>query len=424
MHWLVREYQDDDFEGVVHLLDATAAEQASVFSLGECVVALRARQASAVAVRGGEIVGAVIALVAGDRAWIARLAVREDLRGQGIPSSLLNALDRQLVAAHVRRVGYVLPHEELMAEGLRKAGYETQPAIAYFEKVLALEPGQAAVLETLGGEVLAPRLWDELLGMREEKAVIERRVIAPLTHLELAAQHGVVAPRAVLLFGPPGTGKTTFARAVAARLQWPFVELLPSRLAEEDAGLAAGLRDAFSLVGQLDRVVVFIDEIEEIAAARHGAGTNRMHGVTNELLKVIPAFRHRSNRLLIAATNAVHSLDSAVLRPGRFDYILPIGSPDEPARRALWGSHARDGGVDLDALVLASRDLTTAEIQHAARAAAQASFERELLAPTSEGVTEGPTTEDYVAAIAGIRPSLVPEVREAFAADTATYARF
>ena len=247
MHWLVREYQDDDFEGVVHLLDATAAEQASVFSLGECVVALRARQASAVAVRGGEIVGAVIALVAGDRAWIARLAVREDLRGQGIPSSLLNALDRQLVAAHVRRVGYVLPHEELMAEGLRKAGYETQPAIAYFEKVLALEPGQAAVLETLGGEVLAPRLWDELLGMREEKAVIERRVIAPLTHLELAAQHGVVAPRAVLLFGPPGTGKTTFARAVAARLQWPFVELLPSRLAEEDAGLAAGLRDAFRL---------------------------------------------------------------------------------------------------------------------------------------------------------------------------------
>ncbi|MEI7745195.1 MAG: GNAT family N-acetyltransferase [Chloroflexota bacterium] len=423
MPWLVREYQDEDFEGVVRLLDATGAAQASVFSFGECIVALRARQASAVAVHAGEVVGAVIAIVAADRAWVARLAISEELRGQGMASALLLALDRQLVTAHVRRVGYVLPHEELMADGLRKAGYEAQPAVAYFEKRLALEPGQAAVLDALGGEVLSPRLWDDLLGMREEKAVIERRVIAPLVHPELAAQHGVVAPRAVLLFGPPGTGKTTFARAVAAKLEWPFVELLPSRLAEEDAGLAAGLREAFAQLGQLDRVVVFIDEIEEIAAARQGAGMSRLHGVTNELLKVIPTFRQRSNRLLVAATNAVHSLDPAVVRPGRFDYVIPIGSPDEEARRALWGSHTRGSVVDLDSIVAASAHLTTAEIQHAAQSAAQASFERELLDDGAEAVTDGATTQDYLTAIGAIRPSLVPAIREAFEADTRTYAR-
>lgn len=423
MPWLVREYQDEDFEGVVRLLDATGAAQASVFSFGECIVALRARQACAVAVRAGEVVGAVISIVAADRAWVARLAISEELRGQGMASALLLALDRQLVAAHVRRVGYVLPHEELMADGLRKAGYEVQPAVAYFEKRLALEPGQAAVLDALGGEVLSPRLWDELLGMREEKAVIERRVIAPLTHPELAAQHGVVAPRAVLLFGPPGTGKTTFARAVAAKLEWPFVELLPSRLADDDAGLAAGLREAFAQLGQLDKVVVFIDEIEEIAAARQGAGMSRLHGVTNELLKVIPAFRQRSNRLLVAATNAVHSLDPAVVRPGRFDYVIPIGSPDEEARRALWGSHARGQAVDVEAIVAASAHLTTAEIQHAALAAAQASFEREFLGDESGTVTDGATTGDYLAAIGAIRPSLVPSIREAFEADVQTYAR-
>ena len=69
-----------------------------------------------------------------------------------------------------------------------------------------------------------------------------------------------------MLFGPPGTGKTTFAKGAASRLGWPFVELFPSRLAgESPAGLAAALREAFSLVAELDKVVLFIDEVEEIA---------------------------------------------------------------------------------------------------------------------------------------------------------------
>ena len=423
MPWLVREYQDDDFEGVVRLLDATSSHQASIFSFPECIVSLRARQAAVVAVRHGEVVGTAIAIVAADRAWVARLAIADDLRGQGMASQLLLALDRQLVAAHVRRVGYVLPHEELVAEGLRKAGYEAQPAVAYFEKTLSLEPGQAAIVESLGGEVLSPTLWDAMLGMAFEKAVIERRVIAPLTHPEMAAQHGVTPPRAVLLFGPPGTGKTTFARAVASRLQWPFVELLPSRLADDDAGLAAGLRDAFARIAHLDRVVVFMDEIEEIAAIRQGAHAGRLHGVTNELIKVLPAFRQRGGRLLVASTNAVDALDPAVVRPGRFDYVIPIGTPDTDARRALWSARADAARVDVDRLVAASEQLTTAEIQHAAQTAAQASFERELLEPGSAEVTEGPTTEDYLGAIGGIRPSLTPELRQRFEEDIAAHAR-
>ena len=94
-----------------------------------------------------------------------------------------------------------------------------------------------------------------------------------------------------MLFGPPGTGKTTFAKAVASRLNWPFVEVFPSRLAGDQNGLAGGLRDIFNTINDLDNVVVFIDEVEEIASKRKGDPPSPTQGVTNELLKLIPTFR-------------------------------------------------------------------------------------------------------------------------------------
>ncbi len=73
--------------------------------------------------------------------------------------------------------------------------------------------------------------------------------------------------------------------------------------------------------------MLFLDEVEEIAGTRAGTATDPAHGVTNELLKRIPAFREHDHRLLARATNAVRSLDPALLRPGRFDYIIPVGPP-------------------------------------------------------------------------------------------------
>ncbi|MFE7775041.1 GNAT family N-acetyltransferase [Streptomyces sp. NPDC057445] len=428
MNWLIHDYRESDLAAVVHLIDTTAElGQESVFSLAECIGALTSRQPAVVAVHQGVPIGAALATVAGERAWVMRIAISSAWRGRGLASALLVELERRLVAARVSRIAYVLPEEELLGEGLLNAGYTRQPAVAYFEKSEPAHGPAAGLLEDLGGRFLAGGLWAQVAGMEAEKDLIERRVVVPLAQPERAARHGVRPPRAITLFGPPGTGKTTFARGIASRLGWPFVELLPSRLADE-GNLAAALRSAFARIAELERVLVFIDEVEEIAPVRtEPAQPGGMHGVTNELLKLIPGFREGGERLLVCATNSVRSLDPAFLRHGRFDYLIPIGTPDKAARSAIWSRYT-DGRPDVDvtALVAVSELFTPADIEHAARIAAQSAFERDLQGNGSgtEGYRAGAGTDDYLAAIAQCRPTVTPEMIDRFEEDITAHARF
>jgi SpoVK/Ycf46/Vps4 family AAA+-type ATPase len=265
--------------------------------------------------------------------------------------------------------------------------------------------------------------WDRLGGMVKEKELIERRVILPLAQPQVAGRLGLVPPRAIVLFGPPGTGKTTFAKGAASRLGWPFVELFPSRLAgESPAGLAAALREAFALVAELDKVVVFIDEVEEIAGVRQPRTASAAQGVTNEMLKLIPPFRDQDERLLICATNSVRALDSAFLRHGRFDYVIPVGPPDPAAREAIWDRYLAavpHDGLDTAAIVAESRLFTPADIEFAARRAAQLAFERVVFKSGNEEVT----TADVRRGIAETRRTLTPEMVAEFEQDIQAYAR-
>ena len=202
---------------------------------------------------------------------------------------------------------------------------------------------------------------------------------------------------------------------------WPFVELFPSRLAAAGiGGLAASLREAFAEFAELDELVLFIDEVEEIATARTGASTAEL-GVTNELLKLIPAFRQHDSRLLVCATNAVHSLDSAFLRPGRFDYVIPVGPPDQPARKAIWQRYLGEANahIDVERLVAASELFTPADIEFAARKGAQSAFEREMR--DSRG--QPATTEDYLRAIGDVRPTLTAEMLAEYERGKTEFAR-
>ena len=424
--WITRDYHDDDLEHVVHLWESTSVlGQASVFGVSECIGALRAHEPAVVAVVGGDVIGVALATIAGDRAWVTRIAVSPEHRRQGVSAALLSALERRILDRGVRRLAYVLPEGDGFEVGLAKAGYSRTPAVAYYEKVEPLAPGEAHVLEALGGRVLPAGAWDGIAGMRTEKSMIERRVVLPLQEPEKAQAHGVLPPRAIVLFGPPGTGKTTFARGIASRLEWPFVEIFPSRLAAGEGGLANALREVFAQIAELERVVLFMDEVEEIAPMREGAPSSAVHGVTNELLKLIPAFRERDTRLLVAATNSIRSMDSAFLRPGRFDYLLPVGPPDAVAREALWlrfvtASQRQD--VDVVALAEATDGFTPADIEYAARVAAQSAFEREVVDGLA-AAERGASTDDYLAAIGQVKPTVTREMRAEFAEDIGAFAR-
>lgn len=421
--WRLRDYHDEDLDQAIVVWDQSRGPGSAepVFSVAEVMAAARAGQPAVVAEVGDEVVGMAVAQTQGERAWILLVALGSRWRHRGIGSALLADLERRLRSAGVRRICAMMPAGATGAVALENSGYVRREGLVYYEMLEHLGPDQANLLEELGGLMLPPGLWGDMAGMEAEKQIIERRIVDPLGHPEVAERYGVSPPKAVILFGPPGTGKTSFAKAISSRLGWPFVELFPSRLAAAgNGGLAASLREAFAEMAELDELVLFIDEVEEIATDRAGASTDAL-GVTNELLKLIPAFRQHDSRLLVCATNAVHSLDSAFLRPGRFDYVIPVGPPDQPARRAVWQRYLgpAGAGVDVDRLVAASEFFTPADIEFAARKGAQAAFEREM----RDGRGEPATTADYLTAIGEIRPTLTPAMLAAFERGKDEFAR-
>lgn len=415
--WRLRDFHDDDLDQVISVWDQSRepAEPAPAFPVSEVVSAARAGQPAVVAVVADQLVGMAVAQVNGDRAWIAMIALSSRWRNRGIGSALLAELESRLRALGARRISALLPDEATGTAALSNSGYTQRCDLRYFEKVDHVGPSDSGLLAALGGHIMAHRLWQDMAGMETEKRIIERRIVLPLAQPDLATRYGVSPPKATILFGPPGTGKTSFAKAVAGRLGWPFIEIFPSRLAAPDVTMPTALREVFSNLNELEAAVVFIDEVEEIAGSRSGIPSDPAHGVTNELLKLIPTLRQQDERLLICATNSVRSLDSAFLRPGRFDYIIPVGPPDDAARKAIWGRYlgANIDGVEVDKLVEATEMFTPADIEFAARKGAQCAFEREIESRRGEPAR----TDDFLAAIADTRPTLTDAMLEEFNED-------
>ena len=424
--WRIRDFHSDDLDGILRLWEEiTAAKTEPVYGLSE-VLASCQKDDAVIALAGDEVVGAAVGRAAHAQGWVVFLATAERFQGRGIGTALLAGLEKKMSRHALTKLSALMPESATRVDAFVKRGFEVKQHLRYFERHIPVQREELRSLSELGGRILPRDLWEGVGGMTAEKELLERRLVMPLAKPDMAEQYGVVPPKAVVLFGPPGTGKTTFAKAIASRLEWPFVEVFPSRLAADPKGLAGALRETFLKISELEHAVVFIDEVEEIAAQRGGEPPSALQGVTNELLKIIPAFREQPGRLLVCATNFIRALDSAFLRHGRFDYVIPIGLPDVAARQAIWERYIPEGmktTVDLEALVTASDGFSPADIEYAARRASQQALERALFENSNQSRPGGPGTEDYLVAIRSTRTTVSPQVSSEFLEDIERLAR-
>jgi transitional endoplasmic reticulum ATPase len=284
-------------------------------------------------------------------------------------------------------------------------------------KYMVQGPTARVTTPDLAPASVEPGAWEALAGMTELKNLIERRVLLPVRERARAERHGIGLPSAVLLFGPPGTGKTALARAIAGRLGWAFVEVDLSTVALD----AARLRRLFERLFQLEEAVIFFDEFEHLGLKREGQMAP-VEPLTAELLRGLPSLRASGRLLAVCATNYVRLLDPALLRPGRFDLVLPVGLPDAADRAALFQrllARRPCGEIDFPAIVARSEGLTPADLGAVCQRAAQAAFEREV----QNGRESRIETADLVRALDSYRPTVSPDEHAAFAEDVASFAR-
>ncbi|HET9725215.1 MAG TPA: ATP-dependent zinc metalloprotease FtsH [Actinomycetota bacterium] len=189
---------------------------------------------------------------------------------------------------------------------------------------------------------------------------------------------GAKIPRGVLLFGPPGAGKTLLARAVAGEAGVPFYSISGSDFVEMFVGVgAARVRDLFEQAKQNAPAIVFIDEIDAVGRHRGaglGGGHDEREQTLNQLLVEMDGFDQRTAVILMAATNRPDILDPALLRPGRFDRHVTVDRPDLEGRKAILRVHARgkpwDEGVDLDVIARRTPGFTGADLSNVINEAA------------------------------------------------------
>ncbi len=213
--------------------------------------------------------------------------------------------------------------------------------------------------------------FDEVAGLDEEKEELEEVVDFlknPKKYIDLGAR----IPKGILMVGPPGTGKTYLSRATAGEAGVPFYSISGSDFVEMFVGVGASrVRDLFEQAKKNSPCIVFIDEIDAVGRKRGaglGGGHDEREQTLNQLLVEMDGFGVNEGIIIIAATNRPDILDSALLRPGRFDRQVMVGVPDIKGRTAIFTVHSKDKpldkGVEMEVLARRTPGFTPADIEN------------------------------------------------------------
>ncbi|MEM2448036.1 MAG: CDC48 family AAA ATPase, partial [Candidatus Bathyarchaeia archaeon] len=265
--------------------------------------------------------------------------------------------------------------------------------------------------------------YEDIGGLKEAIQKIREMVELPLRHPELFQRLGIEPPKGVLLYGPPGCGKTLLAKAVANESEANFFSINGPEIMSKFYGESeARLREIFQKAQENAPSIIFIDEIDAIAPKREEVTGEVERRVVAQLLALMDGLESRGNVIVIGATNRVNALDPALRRPGRFDREIEIGIPDKNGRYEILQIHTRGmplaEDVDLNKLAEITHGYTGADIAALCREAAMKALRRYLPKINLEEPTIPPEVleemvvnmSDFMQAYREITPTAMREV--------------
>jgi AAA+ superfamily predicted ATPase len=246
-------------------------------------------------------------------------------------------------------------------------------------------------------------------GMTEVKARLEAAFLAPMRNPELRRLYGKSLRGGLLMYGPPGCGKTFLARAVAGEMGAAFLAVSLADVLDMWIGQSErNLHQLFEHARRSAPCVLFLDEVDAIGQKRSHLRNSAMRGTVNQLLGELDSVSSANEGVFVlAATNHPWDVDSALRRPGRLDRTLLVLPPDEPAREAVLRYHLRDrpvAGIDLRKLAKRTDGYSGADLAHACETAA----ERAMIDAARTGSVRMIDMADFDAALQEVRPSIGP----------------
>ena len=256
--------------------------------------------------------------------------------------------------------------------------------------------------------------WDSVGGLDSIKGELKEAVEWPIKNPESFSRMGIRPSRGILLYGPPGTGKTLLAKAVAKESEANFINIKgPTLLSKWVNDSHKAVEKIFKKAREVSPCIVFFDELDSIATRRSGntAGEQESAKVLNQLLSEMDGLEDMKDVLVIAATNRPDMIDTALLRPGRFDKILLVNAPNEEGRTNILKIHTQNmpiaKNIKLDELSRQTEGFTGADLEALAREAAMIALRESL---DSKEVKK----KHFADALKKIKPSVTPQSIEIY----------